>query len=128
MAVPSWSVAVIKAVVLALCALPSSLAAQAAAQLILCDIRGGETFEVEIGAPSEFGPLSCFHAPGIYDMTPCAPSDGWGLSFASGTVSLASVATHGMGINHSGGMFWSAIRPTQILAAAAFGETSVATV
>ena len=74
--------------------------------------------------PSEFGqPLHCIDAPGLYDLTPCAPDGGWGLSAGTGLAGLTSVTGSWVQAHdHFYGKFYALVSADSIVAAASFGE------
>jgi hypothetical protein len=59
--------------------------------LLSCQSATGEDFTIELFGESAFGPLHCVRGLMIVDMIPCAPNGGWGLSYPTGTASLAEV-------------------------------------
>ena len=89
---------------------------------IECVAHSGETVSIDLFGPSEFGPLHCIQAPGIYDLTPCAPDQGWGLSFGTGAATLSGVTTDvAVASAHPDGKFAVSVDADFIIAAASIG-------
>jgi hypothetical protein len=91
--------------------------------LLSCQSAAGEDFTIELFAASAFGSMHCVSGLMIVDMTPCAPDGGWGLSYPTGSASIAEVTTMwAVASQHFGGKFTATLGPETFSAAASFGE------
>lgn len=91
--------------------------------LLGCRDEKGEDFTIELFRPSPAGPLHCVSGLLIPDMTPCAPDQGWGLSYPTGAANLASVTTlWAEADRHYGGKFTATLGPKEFSARSMFGE------
>lgn len=99
------------------------LAADPEPVLLGCKSEKGEDFTIELFSPSPAGPLHCVSGLLIPDMTPCAPDQGWGLSYPTGAANLASVTTlWAEADRHYGGKFTATLGPMEFSARSVFGE------
>jgi len=90
-------------VLIAMLILPTSLLAK---EQILCSYTGKPDVVITLGAMKKFGHiLNCISGKFIADMTPCAPSGGYGLSAGTGSAQLVAVVNRWQDYaNHIGGI------------------------
>jgi hypothetical protein len=79
-------------IVAAACISPMIAIAQSGPSVIICTNDIGNEVLVETWKDSRFSePLHCIHGNFVYDLTPCAPQGGWGLSSGFGRAGLSEV-------------------------------------
>jgi hypothetical protein len=83
--------------------LPSTLSAK---EQILCTHAGAHDVIVTLGASRQFGrTLDCIAGDFIADMTPCAPSGGYGMSAGTGSAPLIGIVDRWQDyLSHVGGV------------------------
>ncbi|MGE3245254.1 MAG: hypothetical protein AB7F96_18885 [Beijerinckiaceae bacterium] len=61
----------------------------------------------------------------VFDMTPCAPTDGYGLSAPTGTVGIVAITRRWQEVSdHIGGVTMNWTSPTRILFGGTFSKTA----
>jgi hypothetical protein len=99
-------------------ALVGFLAINAAhAQTIRCVTTGQEDVVISINAKKAFNQkLNCISGPFVYDMTPCAPSGGYGLSAPTGSAPLVDIVYRWQDYHdHSGAIVGHFIKAEEIV-------------
>lgn len=90
----------------------------AAQEQLLCkaNAQGGGDIVVSLAAESKFGRvLNCISGDFIADMTPCAPTGGFGLSYPTGAASLSGVVDKRQDYKgHQGGVTGSVVGAFEI--------------
>jgi hypothetical protein len=79
---------------------------------------------IDLLAVSEFGrTLNCIHGDFVVDMTPCAPSGGYGLSYPTGGASLRTVVDRWQDYaDHYGGVVSNYVSNAEISFAGGFNS------
>lgn len=102
---------------LALLAITIATDANASSQIIRCERPRSEPIAITLDADHQYGAsLNCVSSGFIFDMTPCAPTNGWGMSAPTGIGALVGVARRWQEYaDHVGGLTYSAIDGTRML-------------
>lgn len=99
-------------------------ATASAKDVIRCEARGVEPITITMDARKHAGAsLHCISASFIYDMTPCAPSNGFGLSAPTGSAPLGPIVYRWQEYaDHMGGVAANVTKETQIVFAGGFNS------
>src|SRR3954452_18660606 len=83
--------------------LPTPLFAR---EQILCQTTGQPNVIITLGSQTKYGRvLNCIAGDFVYDMTPCAPDGGFGISYPTGSAGLAGIVDRWQDYaNHLGGI------------------------
>ncbi len=97
---------------LSLCSTPAS-----SESIIRCiSANKKDIIDIVLGEERRFGRvLNCIHGEFIFDMTPCAPANGYGLSYPTGSPALRKVVDRWQDYgDHLGGVVSNFISSTNI--------------
>ena len=93
-----------------------------AKDVIRCEGKGADPITITMDArKSANTSLHCIAASFIYDLTPCAPSNGFGLSAPTGSAPLGPIVYRWQDyIDHMGGVASNVTKETQLVFAGGF--------